>query len=72
MAIRWTGICAFDESQGLKMYQVANTLGVRLFRRETDAYDYAIKIIQQTGIESTITKAIADEEEAMNQTGEQL
>ncbi len=37
------------------MYIVTNTLGIRQFRIEDDAYDYAIRVIAQTGIQSTIT-----------------
>lgn len=37
------------------MYRATNDLGTRLFRREEDAYDWAIKVIQQTGIKTVIT-----------------
>jgi hypothetical protein len=33
---------------------VTNVLGSRTFRLENDAYDYAIRIIQQTGFKSKI------------------
>jgi hypothetical protein len=38
------------------MYIVTNALGVRRFKREDDAYDYAIQVIRQTGQKSEITK----------------
>ena len=37
-----------------KQYKVTNSLGDKTFNRESDAYDYAIKIIKQTGIKSEI------------------
>lgn len=43
-------------AQERKMYEVTNALGVRRFSREGDAYDYAIRVIQQTGHKSEITQ----------------
>ena len=38
----------------MSRYTVTNLLGKRTFNRESDAYDYAIKIIKQAGIKSEI------------------
>lgn len=38
------------------MYQVTNQFGVKKFKRETDALDYAIRIIKQVGIKSKVEK----------------
>lgn len=38
----------------MSKWVVTNELGSRTFSREEDAYDYAIKIIRQTGLKSEI------------------